>query len=249
MSATAMASQTPQPRLGHLSDEMVRRVAMTISCRDTDAIPKVDGAGEVFEEGGRRLQRMHNGVVIEEGCYQVRWMTEVIRCLRGHHEPQEEFVFHQVVECVAHTEEEPSMIELGAWWAYYSLWFAARVPSARIVALEPDPERLEVGRRNFQLNDLSDRATFVRGEIGPTPDPLRTRIREPMPPACHDLRSLLEASRLERVSLLHVDIQGAETVLLDRARADSRVRTSAVPRRLHTSPQHLGLSGHASVRP
>ena len=37
------------------------------------------------------------------------------------------------------------MVELGSWWAYYSLWFQARVPEARLFLVEPDPRNLEVG--------------------------------------------------------------------------------------------------------
>jgi len=59
-----------------------RRIELTVACRDADPIPKVDGTGEVFERDGTRLQRMHNGVVIEEGCYYGAWMTEVIRPAR-----------------------------------------------------------------------------------------------------------------------------------------------------------------------
>ena len=40
-----------------------RRVAMTVSCTDTDYIPKVDDAGSVFEtSNGRQVQVMHNGI-------------------------------------------------------------------------------------------------------------------------------------------------------------------------------------------
>ncbi len=59
-----------------------RRIDLTTSCRDADPIPKVDAAGEVIEREGVRVQVMHNGVVIEEGCYYGSWMTEVIRRLR-----------------------------------------------------------------------------------------------------------------------------------------------------------------------
>ena len=36
------------------------RSLMTISCRDSDAIPKVDGAGKVFMDGCERIQLMHD---------------------------------------------------------------------------------------------------------------------------------------------------------------------------------------------
>jgi FkbM family methyltransferase len=232
----------PQLRLDHLDEEMVRRVQMTISCRDTDAIPKVEGAGEVFVKDGRPLQRMHNGVLIAEGCYYGPWMTEVIRSLRGHHEPQEESVFHAILQRVVATEDEPSMIELGSWWAYYSLWFAAEARRGRVVALEPDPTYLEIGRRNFALNDLE--ARFVHGAIGEGARAVapfileRTGERARVP--YHDLESLLELAGLERVSLLLADIQGAETSLLDRGR---RALDAGRVRFLVLSTHHHSISG------
>jgi len=128
---------------------------MTISCRDADHLPKVEGAGEVFLHNGALVQRMHNGVLIEEGCYYGPWMTEIIQALRGHHEPQEEVVFHEVLERLVATEPTASMIELGSFWAYYSMWFHQRTQGNLIVALEPDPNYLEVGRRNFALNGMN----------------------------------------------------------------------------------------------
>ena len=55
-----------------------RRVAMTLSCRDTDVLPKVPGAGQVRALSGSSVQVMHNGLLIEEGCYYGPWMTSVV---------------------------------------------------------------------------------------------------------------------------------------------------------------------------
>jgi FkbM family methyltransferase len=206
-------------RLDDLDPDEQRRVAITTSCRDTDAIPKVDGAGEVFERDGQLLQRMHNGIVVAAGCYHGAWMTEVIRGLRGHHEPQEELVFQALLARIARTEATPTMIELGSWWAYYALWFAHDTGGS-VVALEPDPFCLEVGRRNFELNGLT--ARFVHGAIGDAPGaPMsffeeRTSRMTTVP--SYDLASLMDAGGLERVSLLLADIQGGEAPLLARAR-------------------------------
>ena len=69
-------------------------------------------AGEVIERDGVRLQVMHNGLVIEAGCYHGEWMTEVIRRLRGHHEPQEELAFYTLVEQLRADTPAPVMVEL-----------------------------------------------------------------------------------------------------------------------------------------
>src|SRR5271167_3344686 len=80
-----------------ISADEKRRVAMTASCRDADYIPKVDGGGNVVDAGSYRYQVMHNGVRVLEDCYYGRWMTELIRLLRGHHEPQEEKIFYELL--------------------------------------------------------------------------------------------------------------------------------------------------------
>jgi FkbM family methyltransferase len=231
----------PHTRLEHLDPDEQRRVAITMSCPDTDAIPKVDGAGEVFEQDGQLLQRMHNGIVVAAGCYHGAWMTEVIRGLRGHHEPQEELVFHAIVERIARTEPRPTMIELGSWWAYYALWFA-RETDGSVVGLEPDPFCLEVGRRNFELNGLN--ARFVHGAIGDAPGaPMsffeeRTSRMTTVP--SYDLASLMDAVGLEQASLVLADIQGGETPLLARARQLFEARRV---RFLVLSTHHHSISG------
>lgn len=41
---------------------------------------------------------MHNGVKVIAGGYYGSWMTEIIRLLQGHHEPQEERVFYENIK-------------------------------------------------------------------------------------------------------------------------------------------------------
>lgn len=222
-----------------LGEGELARIGLTVACRDTDAIPKVPGAGEVTDG----VQLMHNGVKVVEGGYYGEWMTEVIRRLRGHHEPQEEVAFHAVVERLAATSgPSPVMLELGAFWAYYSLWFKHRIPGGRAFLVEPDPAYLDVGRRNFELNDLE--GTFHQAAVGrdaAPPQPFecesdgRTR---PVP--VEGLRSLLRRFHLDHVDLLFSDIQGFEWPLLDGAReelAGGKVRFLVV------STHHHVISG------
>jgi len=241
MPTTSPAPAGP-PRLDHLELAAAERVRMTISCHDTDSLPKVPGAGDVLLHEGTLVQRMHNGLLIEEGCYYGPWMTEIIRALGGHHEPQEELVFHRVLERLAATEDAPTMVELGSFWAYYTMWFLSSAGAGRAVCMEPDPAYLDVGRRNLALNGLS--ATFVHGAVGREPG-FRTTFTaestgEDVDVVQHDLASLLAATDLDRVSLLMVDIQGFEIPLLERA-ADllrgGRVRFAIV------STHHHQISG------
>jgi FkbM family methyltransferase len=239
-----MSDHASTPRLGHLEPADARRVLMTISCHDADRLPKVVGAGEVFELNGRSVQRMHNGTLIEEGCYYGPWMTEIIRVLRGHHEPQEEVVFHEVLERLVATEPAASMIELGSFWAYYSMWFHQRTQGNHIVALEPDPGYLEIGRRNFALNAMN--ATFVHGAVGDSPGQTCAFTAESTGEAVevvqYDLASLMKETDLDRVGLLMVDIQGFETQLIERA---AELFPTGLVRFMIVSTHHHQISGNA----
>lgn len=179
-------------------------MAVTVSCRDADGIPKVDQAGEVVEtEDGRPAQIMHNDVRVEADGYYGYWMTELIRLLRGHHEPQEEAVFHQVVQTLP---AGAAMLELGAYWAYYSLWFQAAVPGARSFLVEPSPRNLALGQRNFALNGRSGvfRRAFVGAATGAT--------AEGVPVVGVD--DFLDEQGLAFLDLLHADVQSFEVEML-----------------------------------
>lgn len=219
-----------------------RRIDLTTAVRDTDALPKVADAGEVVTRGEQRVQVMHNGVVVEEGCYNGAWMTEIIRRLRGHHEPQEEMAFAAVVDRLASDTPTPAVVELGSFWAYYSLWARAAIPGARNICVEPDPNNLEVGRRNFALNGVDGR--FIRAAVG-SPHGAGIRIRTESDNALRltplvTLDGLMRDEGLERVDLLLCDTQGAEVALLQDAFATLR---SGRVRFLVVSTHHHSITG------
>lgn len=221
------------------AESMIERIELTCRCRDSDTIPKVEGAGDVFPEGEGRVQRMHNGVKVLEGCYHGDWMTEIIRRLRGHHEPQEERVFHELLK---HVSPGSTMIELGAFWSYYSLWFHEGVKGARNLMVEPDPKNLEAGQRNFALNGF--RGEFVQASLGREPRPPSDFPCESdgvtRPIAMTSVDQLLRDHGIDRVDLLLADIQGAEVEMLHGAAqgiADGRIRFMVV------STHHHAISG------
>lgn len=235
------------PNIDHLDPNDVGRVLLTTSCTDSDPIPKVDRAGDVVQRDGQAVQIMHNGLLVEEGCYYGPWMTEVIRSLQGHHEPQEELVFAHLLDRLATSDDAtngPTVIEFGSFWSYYSMWFVHRLPGARAVAMEPDPTYLEVGRRNAALNGLADRITFIPGVIGTQPGRTMPFTAESDGQVHsleqHDLASLMAATDLDHVDLVLADVQGAETALLKRAEADLR---AGRVRFLIVSTHHHAISG------
>jgi FkbM family methyltransferase len=242
-----MVERSPAPRLERINDPLeVKRVVTALQCTDSDHLEKVPGAGEIFDLEGVSVQRMHNGILIEEGRYGGAWETEIIRSLRGHHEPQEEVVFDAIMGRLAETAESPRMIEFGSFWAYYSIWFATRLAGAQVLALEPDPANLEVGRRNARLNDADIEIEFLHGAIGDAPGEMLeftnesdggvTRVPQ------FDFDSLLDRQGWECLDLALVDVQGAETILLHRA--ESLLKAGRV-RFLIVSTHHHVISADA----
>jgi FkbM family methyltransferase len=227
--------------------ELERRIAQTVAVRDTDALPRVDEAGDVIERDGRRLQVMHNGLVVVADSYYGDWMTEIIRRLGGHHEPQEEVVFAAVLRRLAASEViAPAMVELGAFWGYYAMWFLRELADAgaRALLVEPDPGNLDLGRLHLQLNGLQ--ATTLRASVG-TEHGRRSAFRCERDGRVRltrevTLPGILDEQELARVDLLLCDTQGAETELLQggaEALAAGRVRF------LMISTHHHSISGDA----
>lgn len=227
-----------------------RRIQMTVSCRDADDLPRVAGAGEVFEHEGVRVQRMFNGILVEEGAYFGDFNTPIIRGLRGVHEPQEEPVVHAIVNRLVEERgagilaRRPFAIELGSFWAYYSIWFTRALPDAHVLAMEPDPAFLEVGRRNADLNDVADRVTFVHGAVGDQsgdsiPFVAESDGQEYSVPA-YDLASLMSMAGVDEVDVVFCDIQGFETPML---RQSATLLASGAVRFVVMSTHHSSISG------
>ena len=68
---------------------------------------------------------------------------------KGVHEPQEEKAFMEVLE---YLPANSTMLELGAYWAFYSLWLMSRLKDSTCYMVEPDDANIEAGKLNFKLN-------------------------------------------------------------------------------------------------
>jgi FkbM family methyltransferase len=189
------------------------RVSMTTSCHDCDSIPKVADAGRVFVDGQQPIQIMHNGIRVIADGYYGPWMTEIIRRLRGHHEPQEELIFHHVVELI---QGEATMLELGGFWSYYTMWFLhGQRAQRRALVIEPDPNHLAVGRRNAELNGLT--IEFIQAAAGPeSRDAIafhtETAGLQTIEQVC--VPDLVINHKIQKIDLLHCDAQGVELDIL-----------------------------------
>lgn len=199
-----------------LDHDLKRRIFMTCNCEDSNDIPKVDHGGEIFCADNEAYQLMHNGIKIVEGCYHGRGITEIIRLLRGHHEPQEEKAFYEILR---HVNPGATMIELGSHWSYYSMWFQKEIPAARNYMIEPDPSNIEVGKRNFEINQMQGQFfnAFIGRKSSP-PAPFHcesdNEIRM-IPQVCVD--DFIRDNDIDYTELLFVDIQGYEYQMLEGA--------------------------------
>jgi FkbM family methyltransferase len=201
------------------------RVLVAARCHDCDVIPKVESAGQQFP-GTTPYQLMHNGLKIIIGSYygSTNWMHELIKRLKGHHEPQEERVFYEILPFMP---DGAVMLELGSFWAYYSMWFQKAVSGARNYLIEPIESNLESGRANFSLNGMH--GDFVQAAVGASSaegiefvDGSGGKVR--INQLCVD--DFLENKRISFLDLLHCDVQGAELDVLrgsQRSIAEHRV--------------------------
>jgi len=198
------------------SDYIKKRVVLTTSCNDCGYIPKHYKAGQVEYNDmvGKEIQYMFNGLKIIKGCYHGDWMTYIIGKLRGHHEPQEEKIFYEVLLRIPRSENN-IMIELGANWSYYSMWFTKQV-KGKAVLIEPNARSLKIGVDNFNLNNLP--CVVLNGSVGASYKESDTFVdwdyAKFITPR-YTVDYLMEYLNIkEKLTVLHADIQGAEYEML-----------------------------------
>jgi hypothetical protein len=180
-----------------------QRAALLLECRDNARIPRVEDAGRLLD--GCLI--MHNGLRVRPDSYYNYATLRMMQRNRGVHEPQEEFVFQQVLPLLP---PGATMLELGAYWGFYSMWFSKTVPGSRAVLVEPMKENLELGRENFGLNRLE--GAFVHAFVGETPGE-----GSGGGPRTVTVDQLMSEQGLAYIDLLHSDIQGFEVQMLDGA--------------------------------
>ena len=148
-----------------------------------------------FLRNGRLVLHNGNRVPIEGPGSYYGTFGHILIINRGVHEPLEEFCFQEMLRVMP---EAPVMIELGAYWAHYSMWMMKARPRATTIMVEPEKENLEGGRANFAHNGYT--GEFIEGFVGKDqwlPGPFM-------------------ANRgLAHLDVLHVDIQGYEVELLE----------------------------------
>lgn len=178
------------------------RINKVLQSTDNAKIPRVTDAGKIF----RGYQLMHNGIRIALGSYYDYGNTHLLVENKGVHEPQEEYAFQQILPFI---RQGGTMMELGSYWAFYSLWFSSAVRNARCIMVEPDPHKMNFGKLNFRLNALN--GEFRLGFIDGYTD------EKPAIPV-YSVDHLMKEFDVKFLDVLHSDIQGYELKMLQGAK-------------------------------
>lgn len=181
------------------------RIAVVKASPDNRKISRVPEAGKVYSDH----QLLGNGLKITLGSYYDYGNTHLLIENKGVHEPQEEFAFAEVLRFIP---KNATMMELGSYWAFYSMWFAAfdKAPSGRMcLMIEPDPHKMNFGKLNFKLNGLS--GAF---DLGFITDELNLKPSIPF----YSVDYLMNKHNIDHLNILHSDIQGFELKMLEGCR-------------------------------
>jgi hypothetical protein len=184
-----------------VSAQWDKRIQNVLTSQDNDYIPKVKDAGRIV----RGKQIMHNGLKIYLGSYYGPEYSKMLLLSKGIHEPQEERVFMEVLKTIP---PNAVMIEMGAFWSFYSMWFQQQIKGAVNYMIEPDAFNLGQGKRNFRLNQF--KGTFIQAFIG------KSSIKGGKDDTvCID--DLVDQYKIPFIHMLHSDIQGFEYEMLSGA--------------------------------
>jgi hypothetical protein len=177
--------------------EWEQRIADVIACPDNADIPRVAEAGNFSGE----TLIMHNGIKIDPLSYYGAPILKMLMENGGVHEPQEEKVFAKVLASLP--QGKKTILELGAYWAFYSMWFLRSFPGSSAYMLEPELRNLYSGKKNFRLNELE--GSFFHLGIGAAENKSE-RITSP-DIFCHK-------QNIGFIDILHADIQTFELAML-----------------------------------
>jgi hypothetical protein len=182
-----------------LGKKFKNRIDEVVSCPDNKYIHRVFNAGKV--NNGKQI--LHNGLRINLGSYYGPEVAQQLFANKGVHEPQEEYVFQEVLKFIP---PNATMIELGSFWSFYSMWFQLVIKGAQNFMVEPDPFNLGCGIRNFKLNKM--KGDFTKAYVGTHSYFNSTGERT------IGIDDYCLEKKINFIDILHSDIQGFEFEML-----------------------------------
>lgn len=122
----------------------------------------------------------------------------------------EEKHFKQMLEEI--NSSEPSMIEIGAYWAYWTILFKKKFKNNKTVIIEPDEKHLDEGLHNLKENNMS--SIYYKNTV------LKNHLETQVPFDQNKAKDIdiLEVinKHFNHIDILHSDAQGIEYELLIR---------------------------------
>ena len=120
-------------------------------------------------------------------------------------------------ECLSNVRSEaPVMIEIGSYWALWSLLFRKKFPTGMNILIELFEELMEVGVQNFELNGFTDRVHAYHGGIGLEESrTFKYVMGRPDTGEELDLMEIVNENNIDVIDVLHCDIQGSEMLFLE----------------------------------
>ncbi len=161
-------------------------------------IERVPEAGYLTASGNIVL---HNGIQVPIAGPNSYYgdFSQILMINRGVHEPLEEYCFQQFLKAQSDSCSL-TMLELGAYWGHYSMWFQSVFPRGKSILVEPDARNMKSGETNFQSNGLV--GTFINAFVSKTG---------------FSVDSFISDSGDDTDYILHSDIQGFEVEMLETA--------------------------------
>lgn len=140
---------------------------------------------------------------------------------------EDEIKLFSLVADLTQNKKNPIMIELGCFWALWSLIYRTKYPEAKNILVELGARALDVGQQNFKMNEYSYTSyhggvyrnysgTFQSNECNYEKEP--GYWNDDITGECNgpelDFFDIWEKEKLEVVDMLHADIQGSEYPLI-----------------------------------
>jgi FkbM family methyltransferase len=194
-----------------------KKMVEIMACEDNARIPRHADAGKIV--GGTQV--MHNGLRVLLDCYSAATskglMADLLTKNKGVHEPAEEFAFQVLLNTMP---ESATIVELGSFWAFYSMWFCSKVKKPKAYLIEPDPSHLDVGKKHFEMNGFKGEFFnyFVGRTSGYWTETKRSvwrgnyAVKTNQRTICID--DFVAQNGIPFIDILHSDIQGAELDML-----------------------------------